>query len=156
MFCQPVTSIPQPPTTHPSCAVPIGGSNSSILDACCNGHINTIATYSAPETASSPGSATSKPVIVNSEDNDDCFQYCITDSPDIVQSCLAEKMAAFEKESASGKGMFGCFNVQKARSARRATGGNEGSYASAGLRISGSGSWALSILMALSVVGAFM
>lgn len=155
MSCQPVTAVPPPPTTHPACAVPIGGSNSSILDACCNGHINAIATYSAPETTLSADSSSSAPVIVNSEDGDDCFQYCITATPDIVRSCLAEKMQAFDKEGATGVGLFGCFNTEKAVGPRKASGaGNDVPCTNAALRISGSGSWALSILMALGVIGA--
>ncbi|KAI4638335.1 hypothetical protein J4E81_002427 [Alternaria sp. BMP 2799] len=152
MSCQPFTSVPQPPTNLPSCAVPVGGSNSSILDACCNGHINAIATYSAPDSTTSSPSASSTPVIVNSEDNDGCFQYCITDSPDIVQSCLAQKMEEYEKEGASGMGMFGCFNTDKAVGARKVD--EERGYASAGVRISGGASWAVSMLLGLSVIGA--
>ncbi|EUC42629.1 hypothetical protein COCMIDRAFT_28758 [Bipolaris oryzae ATCC 44560] len=154
MSCQPLSSVPPPPTTLPSCAVPIGGSNSSILDACCNGHINAIATYSAPETTSLTPRDSKTPVIVNSEDGDDCFQYCITDSPDIVETCLAEKMQAFDKEGATGVGMFGCFNVEKAVGPRKTDGGNEGSYVNAGLKISRS--WSLSLLVGLSVVGALI
>ena len=139
MSCQPFTLIPQPPTTLPSCAVPVGGSNSSILDACCNGHINAIATYSADD----------------SEDDDGCFQYCITDSPNIVQSCLAQKMAEYEKGGSTGTaGMYGCFNADKA--VRQASGsGNEGGYATgAGVRIGGS--WAMTFMLGLGVVGAVM
>ncbi|CAN9451058.1 unnamed protein product [Alternaria alternata] len=152
MSCQPFTAVPQPPTTLPSCAVPVGGSNSSILDACCNGHINAIATYSAPDTTTSSPSTSSTPVIVNSEDNDGCFQYCITDSPDIVQSCLAQKMEEYEKDSASGMGIFGCFNTDKAVGAKRND--DEAGYASAGMRISGGRSWMVSALLGLSVLGA--
>jgi hypothetical protein len=66
-------------------------------------------------------------------------------------------MQAFDKEGATGMGMFGCFNAEKAVGPRKASGGgNEGSYVSAGLKISGNGSWALSILMGLSVVGALI
>ncbi|KAJ6274323.1 hypothetical protein PSV08DRAFT_263300, partial [Bipolaris maydis] len=114
MSCQPISSVPPPPTTLPSCAVPIGGSNSSILDACCNGHINAIATYSAPDTTSLTPRDSTTP-------------YCITDSPDIVETCLAEKMKAFDKEGATGIGMFGCFNAEKAVGPRKTNGGNEGS-----------------------------
>jgi len=151
MSCQPFTSVPQPPTNLPSCAVPVGGSNSSILDACCNGHINAIATYSAPDSTTSSSSASSTPVIVNSEDNDGCFQYCITDSPDIVQSCLVQKMEEYEKEGASGMGTFGCFNTDKAVGARKVD--EERGYASSGVRISGGASWVVSMLLGLSVIG---
>jgi hypothetical protein len=134
MSCLPFSSIPAPPTTLPSCAVPVGGSNSSILDACCNGHINAIATYSADDT----------------EDDDGCFQYCITDSPNLVQSCLAQKMEEYEKEGATGSGMFGCFNANKAV---RQAASNEGGYATgAGVRTSGS--WLVQVLLGLGLVGA--
>jgi hypothetical protein len=142
MSCAPFTTIPQPPTLLPACAVPVGGSNSSILDACCNGHINAIATYSADD----------------SEDDDGCFQYCITDSPDIVQSCLAQKMQEYEKDGSSGVGggMYGCFNADKAvRQTGGSGSGNEGGYATgAGVRVGGS--WVMSFLLGLSVLGAVM
>ncbi|KAF1832116.1 hypothetical protein BDW02DRAFT_503764 [Decorospora gaudefroyi] len=154
MSCQPFTSIPQPPTTLPSCAVPVGGSNSSILDACCNGHINAIATYSASDSptiivSSSLSPAASSTPIVNSEDDDGCFQYCITDSPDIVQSCLAEKMSAYKESQTT----YGCFNADKA--ARRARGSDEG-YVSAGTKIGGCAEWAVRLLLGVGVVGALM
>lgn len=66
-------------------------------------------------------------------------------------------MEAYEKESASGRGMFGCFNTEKAVGARKSDGaGNEGPYTSAGFKINGHANWALSMLFGLSVVGAVM
>ncbi|KAF1939172.1 hypothetical protein EJ02DRAFT_514041 [Clathrospora elynae] len=136
MSCQPRPSIPTPPTNLPSCALPIGGSNSSILDACCNGHINAIATYSAPDGDQ------------NNEDDDGCFQYCITDSPDLVQGCLAQKMEVYEKEQ--GAQMFECFNL---KAGVRRTGGSAEGYASAGVRVRGGLGWGLRVLLGVGVVG---
>jgi hypothetical protein len=61
-------------------------------------------------------------------------------------------MEEYEKESASGMGLFGCFNTDKAVGARKIE--DEGGYASAGVRTSGSRSWVISVLLGLSVVGA--
>lgn len=137
MSCAPFSQIPTPPTTLASCAVPVGGSNSSILDACCNGHINAITTYSAPDEDT------------NSEDNDGCFQYCVTDSADIVRGCLAEKMEAYEK----GMSMFECFNVASVRK-----GGNseDGSYRSLGVSNGGGLGWAARVMISLGIVGAIV
>ncbi|KAF1852166.1 uncharacterized protein K460DRAFT_351994 [Cucurbitaria berberidis CBS 394.84] len=131
MSCQPFTRIPSPPTALGSCAVPVGGSNSSILDACCNGHINAIATYSDPNSDT------------NLEDADGCFQFCITDSPDIVRTCLATKFSAYER----GQSMFECFN---GGSARKGTG-----YSNAGSARHGLG-WGISVVLGLGFVGAVM
>jgi hypothetical protein len=60
-------------------------------------------------------------------------------------------MEAYEKESANGKGMFGCFNVDKA--AKKASGTERG-YASGGVRISGCASWAVKVFLGLGFVGA--
>ena len=66
-------------------------------------------------------------------------------------------MEDYEKEGASGMGMFGCFNTEKAVGARKSDGaGNEGPYMSAGFQISGHANWSLSMLLGLSVVGAVM
>ncbi|KAI8934782.1 hypothetical protein NX059_008469 [Plenodomus lindquistii] len=130
MSCQPFATIPAPPTGLPSCAVPVGGSNSSILDACCNGHINAISTYSSPD------------ADTNSEDNDGCFQFCVTDSPDMVRSCLAEKMEAYQADES----MFQCFNTGSQKMTR-------GGYATGGAGKGGLG-WTMSVLMGLGVVAA--
>jgi hypothetical protein len=61
-------------------------------------------------------------------------------------------MEEYEKDSASGMGMFGCFNTDKAVGARRSD--EEGGYASAGVRIGGSGGWVVTTLLGLSVIGA--
>ncbi|KAF2193186.1 hypothetical protein K469DRAFT_693220 [Zopfia rhizophila CBS 207.26] len=53
---------PQPPTTSPFVAIPIGGPNSTILDACCGGV--GIATYGHFESKNSSYSS--------------CYQYCNT------------------------------------------------------------------------------
>ncbi|KAF2848800.1 hypothetical protein T440DRAFT_147308 [Plenodomus tracheiphilus IPT5] len=132
MSCQPFTSIPTPPTLLPSCAVPVGGSNSSILDACCNGHINAISIYSSPD------------ADPNSEDNDGCFQFCVTDSPDMVRGCLTEKMKAYEE----GENMFQCFNTRSTKMTR-------GGYAS-GASAKGGLGWTVGVLMGLGFVGAMI
>ncbi|RMZ74279.1 argininosuccinate lyase [Pyrenophora seminiperda CCB06] len=155
MSCAPSTSIPHPPTTLSSCAVPIGGSNSSILHACCNGHINALATYSAPDTTSTSSSSSSTPpVIVNSEDNDGCFLYCITDSPSLVQTCLKQKM---DEENVAGEGDgFACFEADKVvrREKGRRVVKRESGYANAGVRVSTG--WGMRILLGVSVVGIVM
>ena len=147
MSCAPSTSIPHPPTTLSSCAVPIGGTNSSILHACCNGHINALATYSAPDTAATP------PVIVNSEDNDGCFLYCITDSPDLVQTCLKQKMEEEEVGNAGQGQGCACFEAEKV--VRREKGRvvkREKGYTNGGVRASVG--WGLRILLGVGVAGA--
>jgi hypothetical protein len=63
-------------------------------------------------------------------------------------------MEEYEKDSASGMGMFGCFNTEKAVGARKID--DDGGYASAAARIGGSGSWVITALLGLSVVGAVM
>ncbi|KAF2256915.1 hypothetical protein BU26DRAFT_31974 [Trematosphaeria pertusa] len=93
--CAFTSGIPNPPTTSPSCAVPIGGSNSTLLDTCCNGHINPINTYSAPGA------------------DDDCYQYCTTDAVNDVQGCLTQKFEAYDKNSPA----FQCFNVAPVKAA---------------------------------------
>ena len=60
-------------------------------------------------------------------------------------------MKEYEKDSASGMGMFGCFNMDEPVGARKTN--EKGGYASAGVRISGSGSWVVSTLLGLSVIG---
>lgn len=82
-FPTPLT-LPTPPVTVQACAVPLGGSNSTLLDTCCNGHINPIRTYSAPNSS------------------DDCYMYCTTDDALSVQECLSEYMK---------EGAFQCFGV---------------------------------------------
>ena len=60
-------------------------------------------------------------------------------------------MEEYEKDSASGMGVFGCFNTDKAVGAKRND--DEGGYASAGIRINGGRSWKVSALLGLSVLG---
>ncbi|KAL6710743.1 hypothetical protein ACN47E_007800 [Coniothyrium glycines] len=139
MACPSYNLIPTPPTTLSSCAVPIGGSNSSILDACCNGHINAITTYSAPD------------ADTNSEDDDGCFQYCVTDSPAMVQSCLTQNMEIYQKKE--GVQAFECFNVD---AVKKSGGRSEGEYNSAGVRASGRVGWAMGIVLTLGIVGTAM
>ncbi|KAF2689791.1 hypothetical protein K458DRAFT_384426 [Lentithecium fluviatile CBS 122367] len=93
-------NIPTPPTTSQTCAVPIGGSNTTLLDTCCNGHINPVLTYSAP------GSS------------DNCYSYCTTDDAVSVQECLGEYMM---------EGAFRCFGVVAARAEGSAGGFGVGS-----------------------------
>lgn len=133
MVCQPFTSIPSPPTTYSSCAVPIGGSNSSILDACCNGEINAISTYSSPNTNT------------NSEDDDGCFQFCITSSPNTVKTCLQDNLEEYE----SGIAIFECFNTDSARKA-----GSVGGYRNTGVRKGLS--WTIVTVSVLGFAGAMM
>jgi len=69
--------IPKPTTTAASCAVPLGNDNSTILDTCCNGHINVIKSFGA----------------LDVEDN--CYLYCTTDLVDDVEGCLSENLGLY-------------------------------------------------------------
>ncbi|KAF2711997.1 hypothetical protein K504DRAFT_346410, partial [Pleomassaria siparia CBS 279.74] len=75
--------IPQPATNAPSCSVPIGGSNSTIFDSCCNSHINLIQT-----------------------DSTSCYLFCTTDSVADVENCLNSKLGPYNKQRQT----FQCFN----------------------------------------------
>jgi hypothetical protein len=79
---------PNPPTSQAACAVPMGGSNQTIIDTCCNGHINPIVNYGAPGEA-------------------DCWQYCTTDDPNTVQSCLEQNMGIYNPSNPR----FACYNA---------------------------------------------
>lgn len=96
-FPTPLT-IPSPPTPAQACAVPSGASNSTLLDTCCNGHINPVLPYSAPGA------------------KDDCYLYCTTDDAVSVQACLSEYMK---------EGAFQCFGV-KERSVEGGAAGKKG------------------------------
>ncbi|KAF2635064.1 hypothetical protein P280DRAFT_383192, partial [Massarina eburnea CBS 473.64] len=87
MSCSYTSPIPTPPTSLTSCAVPLGGSNSTLLDTCCNGEINPIRTYSVAETTS------------------DCYQYCTTNDVASVQTCLKWNMDMYGVAGES----FRCF-----------------------------------------------
>jgi hypothetical protein len=113
--------------------VPIGGSNSSILDTCCNGHINAIATYSAPGSSS------------NARADNGCFQFCVTDNPEYVEGCLTNTLGEYEK----GGLMFECFNTASVKKGRD---GEDSGYASAGSR-TGFG-WMMGVIVGLGFVGA--
>ncbi|KAF1916957.1 hypothetical protein BDU57DRAFT_539184 [Ampelomyces quisqualis] len=110
MSCAAPTSIPSPPTTLPSCAVPIGGSNSSILDTCCNAHVNAMLTYSAPASAS------------NSRADNGCFQFCITDDPAYVAGCLTNTLGEYEGSAL----LFECFNTGEVEKGRQEDGARGG------------------------------
>ncbi|KAF2016948.1 hypothetical protein BU24DRAFT_140993 [Aaosphaeria arxii CBS 175.79] len=93
--CTFTSPIPNPPTTTTStCAVPLGGSNSTYLDVCCNGHINPITTYGSPG------------------DSAECYMYCTTDNWSEVSRCLEGKFAE-GGGGGDGKGgpSFACFNA---------------------------------------------
>jgi hypothetical protein len=130
MSCSAPSQIPSPPTTLSSCAIPIGGSNSSILDVCCNGHINAMATYSAPGSSS------------NAKADDGCFQFCVTDNPEYVAGCLTNTLGEFEK----GGLMFECFNVPGTKKER-----DGGAYMSGGEKV-GLG-WVMSLVVGLGMIG---
>ncbi|PVH98375.1 hypothetical protein DM02DRAFT_615868 [Periconia macrospinosa] len=91
--CTYTTLFPPPPTNLPSCAVPLGGSNSTILDSCCNGEVNLIRTYSGPGVSN------------------DCYQYCNTADVKSVQNCLSQNMNMY---GVVGPG-FQCFNAVEGR-----------------------------------------
>ncbi|KAH3963176.1 hypothetical protein HBI65_175650 [Parastagonospora nodorum] len=129
------TPITAPPTTLTSCAVPIGGSNSSILDTCCNGHINAMATYSAPGSSS------------NARSGNGCFQFCVTDDPDFVSGCLTNTLGEYEKDTLN----FECFNVGSAKKDRSASGG---AYESGGERVAVR--WSVTVFLGLGFVGAVL
>lgn len=95
-------------------------------------------TYSAPD------------LDANSEDNDGCFQFCVTDSPDMVQSCLSEKLEPYEHDN--GAQQFECFNVGSAKNGQRSTGG----YDSAGVRLSGGSKGMMAMTVGLTIVGAVL
>jgi hypothetical protein len=134
MSCSTPSQIPSPPTTLSSCAIPIGGSNSSILDVCCNGHINAMATYSSPGSSS------------NARADDGCFQFCVTDTPEYVAGCLTNTLGEFEK----GGLMFECFNVPGTKKGR--DGGDV--YMNAAGRV-GMG-WVMGLVVGLGAVGAVL
>ncbi|KAF2658355.1 hypothetical protein K491DRAFT_676404 [Lophiostoma macrostomum CBS 122681] len=81
--------IPNPPTTSTACSVPIGGSNTTILDTCCNGHINPFKQYGAPG-------------------EDTCYQYCTTQAGVDVQNCLRNKLGNGTDDTSP---LFMCYNV---------------------------------------------
>jgi hypothetical protein len=81
--------IPNPQTSLPACSVPIGFSNSTILDTCCNSEVNPIRSYGAPDGGPS------------------CYQYCTTDDVQAVEQCLQQNLGAYEV----GQPQFQCFNV---------------------------------------------
>ncbi|KAF2727133.1 hypothetical protein EJ04DRAFT_506233 [Polyplosphaeria fusca] len=103
--CTFTTPLPNPPTTLPSCSVPIGSSNSTILDTCCNSEVNPIRSYGAPD------------------GGPDCYMFCTTDTVQTVEECLRQNLGMYEKDAPQ----FECFNVgvgvQKAESG---AGGREG------------------------------
>ncbi|KAF2829970.1 hypothetical protein CC86DRAFT_391998 [Ophiobolus disseminans] len=135
MSCN-INQIPSPPTALSSCAVPVGGSNSSILDMCCNSHVNAVATYGPPGSNS------------NTRTEDGCFQFCVTDEPDVVQGCLTNTL----REYAKGDPILKCFNVA---TAKKDTGATEGGYGSAGTRVRASGvGWVMGTVLSLAFVGA--
>ncbi|KAF1977845.1 hypothetical protein BU23DRAFT_435644, partial [Bimuria novae-zelandiae CBS 107.79] len=80
--------IPSPPTDLQSCAVPIGGSNSTLLDTCCNGEVNPIRTFPAPDA------------------DHECYMYCTTDDAAPVQTCLEQNLGRYVK---GGGQAFQCF-----------------------------------------------
>lgn len=124
--------IPAPPTTLASCSVPIGGSNSSILDTCCNSHINAIATYGAPGSNS------------NAPSDNGCFQFCVTDTAGYVENCLMNALSDFEE----GEPIFQCFNTETTSSEARSDYGNSGAKAH-GRALS----WTATALVGLALFG---
>ena len=137
MACN-ANQIPSPPTSLASCAVPIGGSNSSIIDNCCNGHINSIVTY-GPRGSNS-----------NARSDDGCFQFCITDSPDLVEGCLANSLGEYSK----GEPIFKCFNTA---AVKKDAGSSEGGYGNAGVSVKAGGvGWVMGAVLGLAFVGATM
>ncbi|PSN61320.1 hypothetical protein BS50DRAFT_461224, partial [Corynespora cassiicola Philippines] len=81
--------LPNPQTAASSCTVPIGGSNSTIIDTCCNGHVNPIQTYSFPNS------------------KEDCYMFCTTTDVQTVESCLIEKLGPYDPDQPA----FQCFNA---------------------------------------------
>ncbi|KAH7398666.1 hypothetical protein DE146DRAFT_498333 [Phaeosphaeria sp. MPI-PUGE-AT-0046c] len=127
--------VPAPPTSLPACAIPIGGSNTTILDTCCNGHINAMATYSAPGSSS------------NAKSDNGCFQYCVTDSPDYVAGCLTNTLGEFESSV-----VFECFNTQKGKKGEASK--EERGYGSGAGKVGGRVGWGMGSLVVLGFVGA--
>ncbi|KAF1962799.1 hypothetical protein CC80DRAFT_541950 [Byssothecium circinans] len=121
MSCAYTTPIPLPPTSLTSCAVPLGGANSTLLDTCCNGEINPIRMYSGAGESS------------------DCYQYCTTSDVASVQDCLSVNMAMYGAASVG----FQCFNVVAAKGVENADGGRTGGM-SGKLWMTMVGFWALS------------
>jgi hypothetical protein len=134
MSCAVSVPIPAPPTTLASCAVPVGGSNSSILDTCCNGHINAMATYSAPGSSS------------NARSDDGCFQFCVTDSPEYVEGCLTNTLGEFEKGALN----FECFNTGSMKK------GKEGESGYGNAAVKGKVGWTMRLVIGLGIVGSIV
>ncbi|KAF2036103.1 hypothetical protein EK21DRAFT_106209 [Setomelanomma holmii] len=132
--------VPAPPTSLTSCAVPVGGSNSTILDVCCNSHVNSFATYAAPGAS-------------NVRSDDGCFQFCTTDNPEYVSGCLTNTLG--EYASAIN---FECFNVPNVKKdSGSGAGGDESGYGNAAGRIGGGRiGWAMGVVVGLSLVGAVL
>ncbi|KAF2272841.1 uncharacterized protein EI97DRAFT_197610 [Westerdykella ornata] len=91
--CTFTTPIPTPPTTLPSCALPLGHSNTTLLDTCCNGHINPVTTYAAPGAP------------------DACYQFCTTEDVRGVMACLGAPENLGESGEGTATERWRCFNV---------------------------------------------
>jgi hypothetical protein len=85
--------FPNPQTAGAACSVPIGGSNTTLLDTCCNGHINPVQKYGAPG-------------------EDECYQFCTTDEVVDVMACLTINLGEFDADNPT----WACFNYAGAKS----------------------------------------
>jgi hypothetical protein len=96
-----------------------------------------MATYSAPKSNS------------NAKSDDGCFQFCVTDDPENVRTCLFNALGAYKT---SGP-MFECFNEE---SVKKNNGNAEaGAYNSAGVRMAEGGKgWKVGVVLILGFVGA--
>jgi hypothetical protein len=90
--------LPNPPTPSAACAVPLGGSNTTLLDVCCNGHINPIRQYGAPG-------------------EDECYQYCTTETVDEVIACFSrpENLGPYDANNPT----WSCYNAVEANEENR-------------------------------------
>lgn len=122
--------IPNPPTYTAACAVPIGGSNGTIFDTCCNGHINSIQNYGQED-----------------DDEGNCYQYCNTNAVDAVMACLSQPQNLGPMDPNNEK--WKCFNVEAGGSRKQSD------YESAGMRLKGVGKWTM-FVMGLGVIATMM
>jgi hypothetical protein len=126
--------IPAPPTSSLSCAVPLGGSNTTILDSCCNGHINRIIPYST--TPDRNGTY----LVPNG-----CYLFCTpeADAMEDVKTCLAGLL----EDKKEGEKGFECFDAKERKSSLGMEGYN--SAAAAQMR----GAWVAWGVFGLGLLG---
>ena len=110
-----------------------------------------MATYSpsAPSSAKADGESSS---------GNDCFQYCIPDRADDVQSCLARELGAYRHVGTGPT--FKCFNVDVGglEKTRMEEGEDRAGYSSGAMRVRSMGGvrWTMSVVLGVGFVSAVM